>query len=176
MYIILFHINQSNDKNLFVLTVYDNSSPLLACIFVMDLPLNSYCSAVSRYKVYRTYTNKLISITNVFFPSVNTLVGENQAFRETSFRNWCQKTITRLQSEAIIKQSELNINLSSKNVTTFLTWTSTSWTVCLFPLKNSGNNRCIVALEKKKVQNTAFDTERLWQTGSRELAGWAGVV
>lgn len=69
MCIILLHISQSNDKFFFVLMVFDNSTPSSACIFVMGLSsLNSYCSAVSLYKVHGTYTNKLISITNgVFF-------------------------------------------------------------------------------------------------------------
>lgn len=65
---------------IYVLFVYNNSSPLLVGIFVMDSLLNSYCSAVSVYKVHITYTNKLIFTTNVFcfvFPSANILVGVN---------------------------------------------------------------------------------------------------
>lgn len=63
---------------LFILMVFDNSTPPLACIFVMDLlSLNSYCSAVSLYKVHGTYTNKLISITNGFFFFCHFLGGKN---------------------------------------------------------------------------------------------------
>lgn len=88
MCMILFHINKSNDKDVFVLIVYDNSSPLLACIFVMELlSLNSYCSAVLciRYTEHRL-TNQS-SQQMCFFHLSIILVGENQGFRETSFRN-----------------------------------------------------------------------------------------
>lgn len=92
MYIILFHISQSNDKIFFVLMVFDNSTPSLACIFVTGLlSLNSYCSAVSLCKVYGTYTNKLISKTNGFFFLCQYIGGKKTRFERDELQKLMSK-------------------------------------------------------------------------------------
>lgn len=82
--------------------VFDNSTPSLACIFVMDLlSLNSYCSAVCLYDVYGTYTNKLISITNGFFSFCQYVGGKNTRFERDNLQKLVDQIIKYDQGEEL---------------------------------------------------------------------------
>lgn len=72
------------------------------------------------------------------------------------------------------RQPTLKSNLNSKNVTTFLTWMSTSSTVCLFPLKESGNNRCLGGSGKRGPKDGIWRWKALAKGLQRTCGLWWG--
>lgn len=120
-----------------------------------------------------------------FFPSANIVVGEDEGYRETNFRNWCQRAFNQqiVWSGAIVKliliiqkppsrPLKINFSISFNSVTTLLTCTSTSLNMVVASTEGLRQWQ-IDDSSGKQVPNMPHVTEGLRQTGP---GNWCGGV